>query len=269
MRPPRSNLATNHQRLFDLPSKVINNIMMRLPLKEAGRASVLSRYWRHVWARLPRLVFDGDYCVQLDESNYITSQDKLMKSIYEVLILHHAPILTFRLAIKGLKSCSDIDRVLEFLFRNGLEDLTLAMDVGGHNLASSFFSNQHFKYLNLSMCELRPPKDFLGFCNLVHLTIREVKIGTDEMQNLISRCRLLEYLKMYKFKVSHSFEINAPNLRCLLLACKFGTLSIRNVPKLVDATLVVVLEQATSIDMFFSGLGSIRYLKLFVAPQVS
>ncbi|CAI0420868.1 unnamed protein product [Linum tenue] len=34
---------------------------MFLPLKYAGKTCALSRKWRHVWTRVPQLVFDSNF----------------------------------------------------------------------------------------------------------------------------------------------------------------------------------------------------------------
>ncbi|CAL5083412.1 unnamed protein product [Urochloa decumbens] len=44
-----------------LPDELLHDILLRLEsTRAAARTSVLSRRWRHVWANLPELVFDGD-----------------------------------------------------------------------------------------------------------------------------------------------------------------------------------------------------------------
>ncbi|CAL5086241.1 unnamed protein product [Urochloa decumbens] len=44
-----------------LPDELLHDILLRLEsVRAAARTSVLSRRWRHVWAHLPKLVFDGN-----------------------------------------------------------------------------------------------------------------------------------------------------------------------------------------------------------------
>ncbi|XP_024011934.1 putative FBD-associated F-box protein At5g53635 [Eutrema salsugineum] len=47
-------------RISNLPDALISEILVHLPIKEAGRTSVLSTRWRNLWLWLPRLVLDSE-----------------------------------------------------------------------------------------------------------------------------------------------------------------------------------------------------------------
>ncbi|WMV15854.1 hypothetical protein MTR67_009239 [Solanum verrucosum] len=44
--------------ISNLPNDVIDVILMCLPLRDAGRTSILSRKWRYEWAKVPKLTLD-------------------------------------------------------------------------------------------------------------------------------------------------------------------------------------------------------------------
>ncbi|KAJ8423565.1 hypothetical protein Cgig2_018401 [Carnegiea gigantea] len=51
----------DRDRISDLPSNVISNILERLPLCEAVRTSALSKQWRMHWVSMSELIFDHKF----------------------------------------------------------------------------------------------------------------------------------------------------------------------------------------------------------------
>ncbi|GKE67704.1 F-box/FBD/LRR-repeat protein-like protein, partial [Tanacetum coccineum] len=45
-------------RLSELPLNIIETILCLVPIREAGRTSILSKEWRYRWTKVPKLVFD-------------------------------------------------------------------------------------------------------------------------------------------------------------------------------------------------------------------
>ncbi|CAL5338515.1 unnamed protein product [Camellia sinensis] len=79
-----------------LPDDVKETILMCLPLQDAARTSILSRKWRYMWMRLPQLVFDDMFC----RESIRIEKNKLMMTIYQVLLLHYNIIQEFTLHIR-------------------------------------------------------------------------------------------------------------------------------------------------------------------------
>ncbi|CAL5338510.1 unnamed protein product [Camellia sinensis] len=106
---PTSDIITH------LPDNVKEKILMSLPLQDAVRTSILSRKLRYMWARLPQLLFDDKFCRELIKNQ----KNKLVMTIYQVLLLHRGPILRFTLSLSGLEGCSEIDQLVLFVSNNG------------------------------------------------------------------------------------------------------------------------------------------------------
>ncbi|KAI8527413.1 hypothetical protein RHMOL_Rhmol12G0073100 [Rhododendron molle] len=113
--------------ISNLPRNVLEEILMRLTIQDAGRTSVLSRKWRYIWTTLPELVFMEEFC---KESLVRARSDRLMMTIYKVLLLHHGPILKFTLSLSNLTSCPEIDQLIVFLSNNGIREFTLHIQTG-------------------------------------------------------------------------------------------------------------------------------------------
>ena len=80
-------------------------------------------------------------------------------------------------------------------------------------MPSSIFHCQELCHLELSRCRLKVPPTSKGFQNLLVLNLFGVSISQDDIALLISKCPLLETLKLHTglFNVLH-FHIHAPNL---------------------------------------------------------
>ncbi|CAL5083354.1 unnamed protein product [Urochloa decumbens] len=60
MLPPPQIMGEGEDRISALPDELLHIILLRLcSPRAAARTSVLSRSWRHIWARLPRLILEG------------------------------------------------------------------------------------------------------------------------------------------------------------------------------------------------------------------
>ncbi|KAI8554953.1 hypothetical protein RHMOL_Rhmol05G0136100 [Rhododendron molle] len=75
-----------------------------------------------VWTTLPQLVFNDKFC---RGSVVRATTDKLMMTIYKVLLLHHGPLLKFTLSLADLESCPKIDQLIFFVSKNGSREFKL------------------------------------------------------------------------------------------------------------------------------------------------
>ncbi|KAL7258373.1 hypothetical protein ACSBR1_004491 [Camellia fascicularis] len=129
---------------------------MSLPLQDAVRTSILSRKWRYMWASLPQLVFDDKFC----RESIRNQKNKLVMTIYQVLLLHHGPTLRFTLSLSGLEGCSEIDQLVLFVSNNGIQEFNLHIRKGEpYKLPSSLFSCLQLKDLTLHSCMFKPPPE--------------------------------------------------------------------------------------------------------------
>ncbi|KAA8529248.1 hypothetical protein F0562_033953 [Nyssa sinensis] len=213
--------------ISNLPGSVIENILMCLPMQDAVRTSVLSSKWRYNWVKLPQLVFDDMFCKKLGE-NQLSTENKLLMNIYQVLLLHHGPILKFTLSISGLESCSEIDQFILFVSRNGVQEFSLRI--------------------------------WKGFSRLTSLVFDEVLICADILASLISSCPLLDQLTLRSSAILDHLEIAAPNLKFLCIVALFKNVRFINTPLLAIASFE--LKQPIDEQVFKVG-GTSNMIKLF------
>ncbi|XP_052209023.1 F-box/FBD/LRR-repeat protein At1g13570-like [Diospyros lotus] len=246
-----------------LPGNVIEKILTCMPIHDAVRTSILSRKWRYAWVTLPHLVFDDAFC----RESRRTPKDKLMMTIYQVLLLHQGPILKFKLSLSKLESCAEIDQLLLSISNNGIQELILNIWRGGpYKLPSSIFSYLQLKHLKLHDCLFNPPPTFKGFSKLLILELEYVSITSEVFSSLISTCPLLEELNLVICTSCAYLEIIAPNLKCLYFEGGFSSICFKNTPNLARVSInlydLMNGEEISKWVTLFAGLPVIEFLQL-------
>ncbi|XP_058081852.1 F-box/FBD/LRR-repeat protein At1g13570-like [Magnolia sinica] len=202
----------------DLPVDICNAILLRLSITDAVRTSILSRKWRYRWASIPHLVFDKDWI--------LPKHHEVVDIINRVLSVHEGPAHKFVCSdhFLPLGQCGHhMDQWILFLSQHGIKQLTLGPFKRGYGyiirywylMHSSLFSCLELTDLELASCAINPPPAFEGFRHLRNLKLFDIVIGDDELEQLISKCPLLETLTLDCIVGAFRFKINAPNLRYL------------------------------------------------------
>nr|GEU56499.1 hypothetical protein [Tanacetum cinerariifolium] len=200
-------------RISSLHPTIKENILCLLPIHEAARTSVLSKEWRYIWTKIPKLVFDEDtLAVSTDEKqlsvmeqNYKTPSlrkdmnlmCKFFYAIYQILLAHQGPILEFILSVFSVDSCIEIDQILAYLSRqNTVMKLTLELQ-NEYKLPSSIFSLHQLTNLYLMFCKIDHVPRFSGFPSLTTLCLKNVSISKKSLRHLISNCPLLRNFSLF------------------------------------------------------------------------
>ena len=195
-------------RISSLPPTIIESILCLLPIQEAARTSVLSKEWRYIWTKIPKLVFDEDTLVVSTNENQLSVMEenyktpslrkdmnlmcKFFYAIYQILLAHQGPILEFTLAVFAVDSCIEIDQILAYLSRqNTVMKLTLELQ-NEYKLPSSIFSLHHLTNLSLTFLKIDHEPRFNGFPSLTTLCLKKVNISKKTLRHLISNCPLLK-----------------------------------------------------------------------------
>ncbi|CAL1392461.1 unnamed protein product [Linum trigynum] len=249
-------------RISNVPANVIEHILMLLPIKDAGRTSILSRNWRHHWRSIPQLVFDGSFAPPLPSTEpYLPDEKKVMMDIYEALLLHDGPVTKFELSIPGLREdCPRICKLIPHVGSKGVQELALRFSVGQTKLPSSLFTACHLTVLKLQHCSVGAPSSFVGFRKLVVLELEHVIMPEDFLQKLQPECPLLEELRVL-YCSDQNYDIEAPSLKVLLFHNHVSNtvISFNNVPVL---SVLSILDGWRYTDWFktFASLPAIRQL---------
>ncbi|KAJ1700784.1 hypothetical protein LUZ63_000563 [Rhynchospora breviuscula] len=226
-RQKMTDIELNKDYLSSLPSEIIENILVKLPIKEAARTSVLSSKWKSLWASIPNLVF-AEKC--LPESELIESVDKVLR-------VHQGPVLKFELDSDQLANRKAINRWLLVLSKNGLKDLRLMFYVyNGCTVPSSLFSCHELQHLEISGCTINAPRCFRGLKLLRKLTLRACYLERITIEKFVSGCPLLESLTLICVNNHDSLVIRSPNLKQLILDERFSDLLLET-PNLISAII--------------------------------
>lgn len=197
-------------RISKLPTGIIETILCFLPIQEAARTSILSREWRYHWTKISRVAFiedtfqvsNGGRQFSIMEQRFgipnnrkvITDRCKLFHAIYQVLLMHQAPIYEFTLSMATLGSRVEIDLIiLHLLKRNTIKVLKLDFN-GSYRLSASLFSLHKLTDLYLIDCLLDHVPSESVFVNLTTLYFQEIRTSEKLLLRLLSSCPLLKRL---------------------------------------------------------------------------
>ncbi|RVW44636.1 F-box/FBD/LRR-repeat protein [Vitis vinifera] len=183
-------------RISNLPSNIIDNILVRLPIHDAVRTSILSRKWRYKWLTLPQLVFEDSFSEQMTKELGVLSEEKLLAAVYQALLLHKGPIVKFSLAVPEFKSCSSVDHWIHFLSYHEIQEFSLSFSTGSaHVLPYHIFYFLQLRHLKLRLCQFKPPPAFGGFSRLISLEFISMDFEAGQFGTFISNSPLLEQLR--------------------------------------------------------------------------
>ncbi|KAJ3707551.1 hypothetical protein LUZ61_011256 [Rhynchospora tenuis] len=168
-KPPPPPVATELEELdliTQLPDSILHSILFLLPIKDAGRASVLSSPWRHLWKAAP---------LHLDDLYPRRWSNEAVSRIFDS---HHGPIETLSLSQFNYPShLPAIERFMETAVQRGIRELTLKSY--HYHVAPSLLHCNSLHYLSLIDC--RFPKGLLPsiFPNLKELSLNSAQMPND------------------------------------------------------------------------------------------
>nr|XP_016451444.1 PREDICTED: F-box/FBD/LRR-repeat protein At1g13570-like [Nicotiana tabacum] len=183
-------------------------------------------------------------------------------------MLHVGPITKFILCITSSSSYPEIDDLIYFLFRNGIQHFVLGLPLSGnpYKLPVSFFKCLQLTLLTLQNCSILPPSNFKGFDRLISLELRDVTISSKFLESLISNCLLLEQLVLRISEHLNGIEIKAPKLKSFDFTGSIRFLTLKDVPLLAKLSLADTRddekEGICDIAMFFESFSALEHLHL-------
>ncbi|KAJ3690469.1 hypothetical protein LUZ61_019633 [Rhynchospora tenuis] len=215
--------------LSNLPEVVKEKILSLLPIKEAGRTSILSTQWRYKWSSIPELIIKDDLGCD-------ASVD-LHRSVDQILFLHHGPIHKFEFRTKKFHNSGTYHRWLLNLSRNGIRELILDLQ-NNYKIHSGLFSCQALTCLHLCNCTIELPRVFEGFKLLQTVKLENFAASEDAIEKLVSSSPLLEDLFLKDFKECIILNIVAPNLKNLVVEGQFIDIQL-SAPGLLNLQVVM------------------------------
>ncbi|CAJ2648319.1 unnamed protein product [Trifolium pratense] len=254
--------------ISELPESIIEIILIKLPIRDALRTSILSSKWKHKWSSITHLVFDEKSVPICYDQQAL--QESVVKFISRVLFLHQGPVHKFEITHFFLQSCPEIDQWILFLSRKDIQDLTLELGNDEYfRMPSCLFTCQKLTRLNLSCCELDLPHSFKGFPCLNSLSFNRVFTPPEAIERLISSCPRLEKFSLI-WCDSLALTIRAPQLKYLFLKGEFKDLCLVDTPLLVELSVSMYMthDLAEHVELssncnFVKFLGSVPNLERF------
>lgn len=209
-------------RISNLPWDVLDTILVRLPLRDAARTSILSSKWRYKWTNLSQFILD-DKCIPSSISDKASRWIEIRKIIDQVQSNHNGPIEKFKLAAYCCPNYSDLDQWIRFLTEKGIKELIIQeFSVIKHfKLPDSVFCGPKLSHLELYGCILRLPSSFKGFDCLKILQLNHVFIISDTLEHLIRNCPVLEKLTLLNLHHLACVRIYNPNLKYVKIDSAF------------------------------------------------
>lgn len=255
----------NFDRLSNCPWDVLDAILVRLPLKDVVRTSVLSSKWKFKWAQLSQYVFD-DKCFPSSLLHKVARWE-FIRNIFEQIQLHNnGPIEKFKLSAYCRPKHSELEQWIQFLTERGVKELILEYfdSPKRFQLPLCLFSCPQLSRLELYGCLFKLPPSFNGFQGLVVLRLTEVSIDNDTLESLIVNCTVLEKLTLLRIDGASSLSVRNENLKCLEIDCYFDDICLRNSPLLtsVDISLIIGLGGRNNLVRIFGSISGVRRLCL-------
>ncbi|KAK9271791.1 hypothetical protein L1049_002155 [Liquidambar formosana] len=244
--------------LINLPSDVLNSILLRLPIWDIMKTTVLSKDWRYKWATISEFVFDSAYIQYRCKSTEAVTWDNI-KNLVNRFLLNHSDALIekFKLTAHINPNNSDLCQWLHFLSKNGVKEFLLdnLNYLGGpFELPSSLYSFEKLSSLELKNFTIKLPLAFEGFKFLASLHLTFISIDDDTLENLISSCPILQRLTLYDICGLSHLRIHGPNLKYLKVHySKFENVSFENSAQL--RTIDIWLMFSENISNLLSALG--------------
>lgn len=246
----------NRDRISYLPWDVLDNILVRLDLKEVVRTSILSSNWRHKWTGISQFVLH-DKCIPKRISDKVARWGSIMEIIHQVQLCHDGAIEKFKLAAYCRPDHSDLDQWIRFLTGKGLKELILQEfdSVKRFNLPFCLFSSPLLNRLELFGCRFKPPSAVIEFRSLTTLQLNRVCISDRMLECLVSNSPVLERLILLDIDHQIVLRIRNPNLKYLRVDSNFDDICLEHSPLL--ATVDIGLRVGVTPQFFDSGGGQL------------
>ncbi|CAN0876726.1 F-box/FBD/LRR-repeat protein At1g13570 [Linum grandiflorum] len=259
-------------RISSLPADVIHHILMLLDLKDAAKTAILSRRWRHHWTNIPKLEFCYDFGEVIDHGGPASNMNKILLDIYKILLLHEGPIIKFVLSIPGLMLCDEIDPIIRYVSKKGVQHILLIFVEEGVpseiEISSSLFYAVQLNRLELHGGKFLTPSWFGGFSRLKVMHLETVILSDDFFEKFIPMCSLLEDLRLIYCEIYFEQGLVAPCLKVFvfvgylhdILMFKYTPLLAVLSIQLTGASCITWKEEGPDMVALFASLPALQQL---------
>ncbi|KAF7089205.1 hypothetical protein CFC21_092221 [Triticum aestivum] len=213
---------SEEDRLSGLPDDVLHSIVGRVPLKQAVRTSALSTRWPCLWLH----ALAASAVLDFTDREFARGQSlgRIVATVNRCLEAHGAaPLDVFRVALSPFDAFGrDVVRWAAAALGRGARevgvDLTQHADGRGalELPADLFQAESSLAVLSLGRCSLRDvPPGTAGLAGLTSLSLNQVDVTDDAVRDVVSGCRLLEFLSLESCHLLVSVRVAGERLRGL------------------------------------------------------
>ncbi len=227
-------------RISELPDCVLSYILSMLSMKDLMKTSILSKRWWKLWSLSRDLNFDisnmfNEKEIQITKSLLV---DKFVQRVGQFIKnFQGTKIDYFKVDFYcKYEHSSIIDQWISFAIARGVGRIELRVPgPSGYKFPFNIFSKSNastLKHINLQHVIFNPPANFNAalFSNLRSLVLENVWVGENIFTILLSKCLLLEELRLIlcpfppismivssslrHLKIQHYDEVNVISLEC-------------------------------------------------------
>ncbi|TVU33646.1 hypothetical protein EJB05_25476, partial [Eragrostis curvula] len=240
-------------RLSKLPNDILLSILELLDIRDAARASMLSKQWRQIPTMLNKLV--------IKVSSFEPNKEDRSKSTLDDLTRANATMheATKRI-LSGRNGSQYTLRLLCLQFYLGDESISIAQSVAD-TMESQMVGSAEFAILTKKEHLHCTEHDFVfqgrqlmalfeacpnAFAGLTCLKLENVSLNKPELPNIISLCKRLEFLRLFNcdMGIPSSLEVEHPRLAQLVMEdCQFESVHLKWLPKLTMLTFNYWISQ--------------------------
>ncbi|XXG69539.1 hypothetical protein AAC387_Pa06g2381 [Persea americana] len=232
----------DQDRISNLFDDILLHILSFMNVKFAARTSVLSMRWRSLWTWLSSLDFSYWKSMKIDQCLHLHRTPKVRSFKIEKSVGNFD--WNAKVSSKQMEASH---RWVHFAGMHEVEELSLGLP--GEHFPVSLLECQTLSHLILKRGIFHFTGEFLGFKSLVTLCLEYVWIDIEVLNLLISKCDLLENLKVAECRFG---DMLLPKI------CANHSSRLRNLEIIFDGTSLKGLEVVAPGILFISSKGELQ-----------
>ncbi|XP_074313102.1 F-box/FBD/LRR-repeat protein At1g13570-like isoform X2 [Silene latifolia] len=264
------SVETYNDLISTMPVIVTDKILKLVPLTIAAKTSILSRTWRRNWLSCPYLAFDKAFWDGFSKVDDSVKWHKGSNIISNVLFHHNGRVDSFYLELMPknadllVAKNASLSQRLSLFSRTCPRKIVLFNCTGKWSnlviMPSYIFHCNELVKLKLQCFVLNaPPFDFKGFPHLKLLELYSIKFnnGIDMLWSLIAKCPCLAFLWLEHCLGMDILDIDASSLKQLVIIGRFGSLRLKNVPRLTGVLLRSTKSEMSDTETAVASINSL------------